>query len=71
MKKSIEEYRCSFQTINNMTTYYRLCFAINVLRNLAIETIRTTHYMIVDGDSIISSMAAVIGLIHRYYEEEY
>ena len=32
------------------------CFPINVLRDLGIETIQTTHYFILDGDAVISSM---------------
>lgn len=46
---------CTFMSLNRTTVFYDSCFAINVLRNLAIETIRTTHFMIIDGDGILSS----------------
>ena len=46
--------RCTFQSMTNVKVQYTSCFVINVLRNLAIETIKTTHFLIVDGDGIIS-----------------
>lgn len=57
IKKPIPEtrsYRCTFISYNRTKVHYETCFVINVLRNLAIETIRTTHFMIVDGDGIVS-----------------
>lgn len=35
--------------------YFPSCFACNVLRDLAIETIQSTHYFLIDGDAIITS----------------
>ena len=46
----------SFITMNNKVIYYKSCFAYNELRDLAIETIQTTHYLMIDGDAIITSM---------------
>ena len=55
VKKPIEsDYRCTFKSYNNSNIYYESCYVINVLRNLAIETIRTSHFMIIDGDGIVS-----------------
>ena len=47
---------CSFITMNNRKIYYESCFSYNELRDLAIETIQTTHYLMIDGDAIITSM---------------
>ena len=47
-------YRCTFKSLNGTDVYYESCYTINVLRNLAIETIKTSHFMIIDGDGIIS-----------------
>ena len=41
------------------------CFPINVLRDLGIETIQTTHYFILDGDAVISSMELMNMLLNR------
>lgn len=49
-------YHCSFISMNRTTVYYDSCFVINELRNLAIESIHTTHFMLIDGDAIISSI---------------
>ena len=43
---------------NNRTIIYDSCFDINLLRDLAIETVTTTHFLIVDGDAIISRMSS-------------
>ena len=51
---SKNNYHCSFISMNRKVVYYDSCFVINELRNLAIETILTTHYMLIDGDAIIS-----------------
>ena len=60
LKNSSDKHRCSFISLNGTNVYYNSCFVINELRNLAIETIETTHFMIVDGDAIISSIAVVV-----------
>lgn len=49
-------YHCSFVSMNGTIVYYDSCFVINELRNLAIESIQTTHFMLIDGDAIISSI---------------
>ena len=55
VKELIEsKYRCIFKSMNGTDVYYESCYAINVLRNLAIETIQTSHFMIIDGDGIVS-----------------
>lgn len=46
---------CTFIYYDKRRINYSSCFEINLLRNLAIETIKTTHFILVDGDAIISS----------------
>ena len=36
--------------------YYHYCFPYNVLRDLAIESIQTSHYLLIDSDAILSSI---------------
>lgn len=52
------ESKCSFKTKDGSLIYYKTCYVINELRNLAIETIQTTHYMLIDGDAIISCISS-------------
>ena len=59
--------RCSFIAMNASSVLYDRCFVINELRNLAIETIQTTRFMLIDGDSIISSISFVLLLYSRNY----
>lgn len=47
--------KCSYIS-QTKTIYLDSCFVINELRNLAIETIQTSHFMIIDGDAIISGI---------------
>ena len=47
--------RCSFIAMNGTSLFYNRCFVINELRNLAIESIQTTHFMLIDSDGVISS----------------
>ena len=55
VKKPIDsKYRCTFKSMNGTVVHYESCYAINVLRNLAMETIKTSHFMIIDGDGIVS-----------------
>ena len=54
-KKPANKPRCSFITMNGKTISLQNCFVCNVLRNLAIETIKTSHFLLIDGDGIISS----------------
>ena len=56
VKKRSLSFKCTFQTMKNKTERLKSCFVINELRNFAIETIRTTHYLLVDGDGLVSSM---------------
>ena len=54
VKKQISNQRCSFVSLKNATIMYDTCFVYNELRNLAIETIQTSHYLLVDADGIVS-----------------
>ena len=54
IKKTKSEKRCSFKMKNGEYFYLYSCYVINELRNLAIETIQTSHFMIIDGDAILS-----------------
>lgn len=56
--KNIEkgQARCSYVRKSGEIVLTDSCFPINVLRDLGIETIQTTHYFILDGDAVISSM---------------
>ena len=53
-KPGESNYRCTFKSMNGTDVHYESCYAINILRNLAIETITTSHFMIIDGDGIVS-----------------
>ena len=57
--------RCTFIAMNGTSLLYNRCFVINELRNLAIESIQTTHYMIIDSDGIISSRISSFCLFSR------
>ena len=48
---------CYYNSLSGEQVNHTSCYDVNVLRNLAIETIRTSHFMIVDGDGIISSIS--------------
>ena len=56
---------CSFITLNGSSVFYDRCFVINELRNLAIESIQTTHFMLIDSDGIISSKISSFCLFSR------
>ena len=47
---------CTFKSVNNTVVYYQNCYVINELRNLAIETIQTSHFIVVDGDGLLSGI---------------
>ena len=53
-KRESGQYDCVFQSMENLDVHMEFCFVYNVLRDLAIETISTSHFMLLDGDSIIS-----------------
>lgn len=55
VRNTRQKMRCKFISMNGSKVYYETCFVVNILRNLAIETIRTTHFFIVDGDGLVSS----------------
>ena len=57
--------RCTFIAMNGTSLLYNRCFVINELRNLAIESIQTTHYMLIDSDGIISSKISSFCLFSR------
>lgn len=61
--------RCSFIAMNGSSVLYDRCFVINELRNLAIETIQTTHFMLIDSDSIISSISFILLFYSRNYSK--
>ena len=70
VKKPVESnYRCTFKSLNGTDVFYESCYAINVLRNLAIETIETSHFMIIDGDGIISCNHEYLYLYSSYSRE--
>lgn len=48
---------CYYNSLSGERVNHTSCYDVNVLRNLAIETIRTSHFMIVDGDGIISGIS--------------
>lgn len=49
-----QEYHCTFISMNRTNVHYSTCFVFNELRDLAIESIQTTHFLLTDGDAIIS-----------------
>ena len=46
---------CNYVAESMKVYHFDHCFVINELRDLAIETIETTHFMVIDGDGILSS----------------
>ena len=46
---------CDYVSESRKVYHFNNCFVINELRDLAIETIETTHFMVIDGDGILSS----------------
>ena len=54
-----QQPRCTYINQKGKTIGFETCFVINELRNLAIETIQTTHFMILDGDGILSSIIMI------------
>ena len=58
-KKPENEPRCNFITMNGKSISLQNCFVYNVLRNLAIETIKTSHFLLIDGDGIVSSIIII------------
>ena len=70
VKKPIESnHRCTFKSMNGTDVFYESCYAINVIRNLAIETIKTSHLIIIDGDGIISGNNQLLKLTSSYSRE--
>ena len=53
---STKKYHCSVVLPQFERQYYHYCFPYNVLRDLAIESIQTSHYLLIDSDAILSSM---------------
>ena len=47
---------CNYISETKKVIHFNQCFVINELRNLAIETIQTTNFMVIDGDGILSSI---------------
>lgn len=48
--------KCIYYKQNNKMVFSTYCYPYNELRDLAIETIQTSHYLLLDGDAIITSM---------------
>lgn len=56
MKKNITSSNVPYYVLENRTQFIESgIYPINVLRDLAIESIETTHYLMLDGDVVISS----------------
>ena len=53
IRKTNNKLQCIFYQLKTKIAYTS-CYVINVLRNLAIETIQTSHYLIADGDAILT-----------------
>ena len=51
---------CDYVSESMKVYHFNNCFVINELRDLAIETIETTHFMVIDGDGILSSLLIVL-----------
>ena len=51
---------CDYVSESRKVYHFNNCFVINELRDLAIETIETTHFMVIDGDGILSSLLIVL-----------
>ena len=49
-----QDYHCTFISKKGIKVRYTTCFVFNELRDLAIESIQTTHFLLTDGDAIIS-----------------
>ena len=64
-KLSTSKRRCEFYFLQNQTYLYDDCFELNLLRNFAIETIKTTHFMIIDADAIVSCILLLF--IHELF----
>ena len=58
-------YHCTFISKKGIKVQYTTCFVFNELRDLAIESIQTTHFLLTDGDSIISGKNHLILIIFR------
>ena len=56
VKKRSGNSGCNYVSETKKVIHFDQCFAINELRNLAIETIQTTNFIIIDGDGILSSI---------------
>lgn len=65
IKETYQSNGCSFVSFARETVEYDSCFVVNELRNLAIETIQTSHFLITDGDGILSGKLLTCFLI-RY-----
>ena len=64
-EKPKSNYHCKFISKKGIKIRYTTCFVFNELRDLAIESIQTTHFLLTDGDSIISGNNHFIFIIFR------
>ena len=58
--------KCFYIQLNGTKIYYDSCYECNILRSLAIESITTSHFMIIDADGILSSIAFGIYFISYF-----
>ena len=56
VKKKSGNSGCNYVSETKKVIHFDQCFVINELRNLAIETIQTSNFMVIDGDGILSSI---------------
>ena len=70
-KIPVNKPRCSFITMNGKSISLQNCFVCNVLRNLAIETITTSHFLLIDGDGIISCIHYFFSLNNSNTRKQY
>lgn len=56
VKKNITSSNVPYYVLENRTQFIESgIYPINVLRDLAIESVETTHYLMLDGDVVVSS----------------
>jgi len=46
--------QCFYVSISGQRKYHNACYDINIMRNIAIESIQTTHFLMLDGDAIVT-----------------
>ena len=46
--------QCFYVNRSGEKKYHNSCYDINIMRNIAIESIQTTHFLMLDGDAIVT-----------------